>query len=1498
KSGPKTVIIKESIKTNPELSAILAEETWNFEGDQCKGYILEACIPFALLPVSNLHMGQRLAYSIKLNDKDGEYLIATPENHSPHADIKNWKSAYYLTETEESAVEINFGKIASDVYWPESYTGQQNKVHIWDMQYAYRTNISSTRHRTYLHSLWAVQGVDGPGMSPDPEKWIYTPCPMGVGYHTPGFICKKDGDQLDNNDGNFDKKKINFLWYERTFIPDIEYTGGNTYLVFEYLGLDAQVYLNNELVNSIKGRGEPVNINSRLKYGQENRLDIFLYRPAEKYSLQPNTRNGNGMSGDIFLEHYIAEPVIQDIWIKKASGINGFYEILIDCLKASDKDEVQYEIIAKTGKVVATGKKSASGTLLSFTGQLVNFLQWNPDHPDLYQCRVFYLSGGKILDEKTMRFGFRTFEVANSRFLLNGKILRLRCAKDIEPSGNIAPGYYTNIKNSGYNAVYFHANSFGYMEPLFDLFDEIGILTWASFDRSQADDLTKKEIKIFRNHPCVLWYLSDQFGQFMLHGFMHNPFCTEDSVYPMSKEAVSMLEFLRKRYDFFKAIDSERFYFPQATGNFDGACRSTHHYPTYGISISDNEQFFDKWSKRKDPFLPHLVIESGVPYIHYDFIHPEHKYTANGKEVNRLLMYEMGAAYKGPDIYTDFNEWLAMAMRFAIRGIRVAGIDGFVPWDVKDVYLPAVDITKYMEFPDNRHLSFRYFLKPYKEIINDVWMRSSSWYFKLRGFTRNSWPEYYGWGGINPVKSKYSYVYENEMQPFFIYIGGPVRDMYSHEHNFFSGEMVEKQIIAVNDTLSDHSTECIYSLQIDNKILFEKKILIIINQGSILKQPFSFSAPQVNNKTKAAIKIKYRTEKKEEKNDVFEITLFPKLKYSYPSVNIYAIKGSGRSILETLSISYKAVNPGDNIPQNELLVIERNALNKNFNRTWLEEFINSGGNVLVFEQSDTGLLSHRLHERRVRHCFIADKFHPAINGLTDEDFSFWRDSSDMTPAERKPPEASRNDICQALPLWFLTHEGTVSTFTLPRSSYGSFHTILAAGYDLEEAACMEYYSGKGRLIWCQADVTSRYGKDPAATIFVNNLINYALKKEKPAEIPALYIGGKKGQMLLDRLGIVYTLKQEKKTSLIIVGEANNDQLPISSLNFSSGLKIIYLPVKEDYALCLPAGIIQQEKPEALTSVTFPGYHGTSTYGFFDFKSENVAPEKIGNIPLARGLLDTDTFLFSGYKFKTFKAEKSYLIKELYKSERGIIIQAVYDGYTVFLCSIHPDYVKYSEEKKKIIRLWSQIFANAKAPCSIKISFKIPELDLTENYWSFLADPGDTGKKEGYQTGVISNRTMPIELGKIWEEQGFTNENPNLYSPPGSAYDGTAWYFTETIIPEKYRGKELYFLINGVRANGQADGGTESWINGKEMGKLLEVRYYHQGGCGARFWKVDSANIKYGEKNKIAVRIQNIKGPGGIDKKPVRFETEGANDDMIFPYEFIREKFDPYYHWVW
>ena len=157
------------------------------------------------------------------------------------------------------------------------------------------------------------------------------------------------------------------------------------------------------------------------------------------------------------------------------------------------------------------------------------------------------------------------------------------------------------------------------------------------------------------------------------------------------------------------------------------------------------------------------------------------------------------------------------------------------------------------------------------------------------------------------------------------------------------------------------------------------------------------------------------------------------------------------------------------------------------------------------------------------------------------------------------------------------------------------------------------------------------------------------------------------------------------------------------------------------------------------------------------------------------------------------------------------------------------------------------------------------------------------------------------VGDIWEEQGVTEANPNLASPPDSAYDGFGWYFRRAVVPADLRGGALYLQAAGVRdisTYSRTANRTDLWVNGVKQAEPVGVYNARQGGRAGRLWQVNSDDVRFGEENLIALRVYNDVGAGGLHRRPVRFEVERRNEGMLFPYEFIRSKYDPYFFWAW
>jgi beta-glucuronidase len=105
--------------------------------------------------------------------------------------------------------------------------------------------------------------------------------------------------------------------------------------------------------------------------------------------------------------------------------------------------------------------------------------------------------------------------------------------------------------------------------------------------------------------------------------------------------------------------------------------------------------------------------------------------------------------------------------------------------------------------------------------------------------------------------------------------------------------------------------------------------------------------------------------------------------------------------------------------------------------------------------------------------------------------------------------------------------------------------------------------------------------------------------------------------------------------------------------------------------------------------------------------------------------------------------------------------------------------------------------------------------------------------------------------------------PGIENPPPDRYQDGAWYRKVVSIPGDFKGK--YIKLNFEGANYV----TDVWINGKWVGS-------HEGGYGPFSFDV-TAYVKYGEKNLIAVRVDNIPW---LAKRDVPGEAPRNNKDIV------------------
>jgi hypothetical protein len=155
---------------------------------------------------------------------------------------------------------------------------------------------------------------------------------------------------------------------------------------------------------------------------------------------------------------------------------------------------------------------------------------WNPDSPVLYNLQVTATKDGKTLAARTVRIGFRSFEIRDGQFHLNGRPMFLRGIAINPPGRTIPPAvgesrafaetYVRYLKSQNVNIFRLTSDE---SQVWFDVCDELGMMMYAGRYGSppEADEGKRvapkdfdRSIKAYRklfegyvSHPCIVMYL-------------------------------------------------------------------------------------------------------------------------------------------------------------------------------------------------------------------------------------------------------------------------------------------------------------------------------------------------------------------------------------------------------------------------------------------------------------------------------------------------------------------------------------------------------------------------------------------------------------------------------------------------------------------------------------------------------------------------------------------------------------------------------------------------------------------------------------------------------------------------------------------------------------------------------------------------------------------------------------------------------------------------------
>ena len=314
--------------------------------------------------------------------------------------------------------------------------------------------------------------------------------------------------------------------YRREFFAPKEWEGRTVLLTFGAIAHDATVFCNGRRLfhHGCGYTSFTVDLTCALRLGQKNvvavRCDCREDLNIPPFGGQMDQLTYGGIYRAVCLD--IKEPAyLRDVFIEAKAA--GDFRIYSSTVGETVGCTLQAEIRSPAGS-----RALYNGVLsLPITGTLNGVHPWSVEHPTLYTLTVRLIRPGtgglpdRVLDEKTLRFGFRTLQFVAGGLYLNGQRVELRGLNHHQSyayQGYAMPDSIQRLdaqilkKQLGCNAV----RTSCYDPAFLDACDELGLLVFAEMPgwqhvgddswKAQALQNCREMVCQCRNHPSIfLW---------------------------------------------------------------------------------------------------------------------------------------------------------------------------------------------------------------------------------------------------------------------------------------------------------------------------------------------------------------------------------------------------------------------------------------------------------------------------------------------------------------------------------------------------------------------------------------------------------------------------------------------------------------------------------------------------------------------------------------------------------------------------------------------------------------------------------------------------------------------------------------------------------------------------------------------------------------------------------------------------------------------------------
>ncbi len=223
--------------------------------------------------------------------------------------------------------------------------------------------------------------------------------------------------------------------YQRDFEIDPSWTGKQVFIHLGAVNSFFYLWINGQYIGFSKDSKTPTefDITKAIKKGKNTvSLQVFRFSDATYLEGQDMWKL-SGIERSVYL---IGRPAFHLFDFKVKGTLdehfkNGLLDLKAIFNKAPDKKEqgsLIVELTDASGKVVyQADRQIKTEQVFNFKTEIPAVKSWNAEHPNLYQLKISHLNSKGVLVESVVHpMGFRTVEVKNGLFLVNGMALNIK----------------------------------------------------------------------------------------------------------------------------------------------------------------------------------------------------------------------------------------------------------------------------------------------------------------------------------------------------------------------------------------------------------------------------------------------------------------------------------------------------------------------------------------------------------------------------------------------------------------------------------------------------------------------------------------------------------------------------------------------------------------------------------------------------------------------------------------------------------------------------------------------------------------------------------------------------------------------------------------------------------------------------------------------------------------------------------------------------------------